>query len=549
MKKLLATLAAFAVMGSALCAPIPAAAAEKTPVDVYILAGQSNAVGYSNLSQAVKGQDNASYTYRDYIGGLDERNKNGYSEVLYYGAIELRADRAFPNYSIQNVRMGLGNGVNFMGPELGMAQEFSKTYSASSPAAILKCAVGGTYLGDWSGEGQTSKDFGSWGSPSLLAEWRESGKTLHQYAGKLYERLLETVTHGLAALKSEGYEPRIVGYLWMQGEADIEREYWYNAYEHNLTLFINDLRAAVAEIAQDEEAGAMPFVIGKIAYDFANRWAATGVDTVRAAEDAVAAKVPNVYTVETDDLHIGGGNGSDDYHFNPKDMYELGQRFAKTASENIAKYTYSVRAGIGGSALRATLHSDGEPFTVPFEPNRGKIIDKVLLNGTDVTAEVLADGVITVTPAAGAAAFNTIELTFKDATKYTLTMNPSLGGRVTGRSISGNTVYPGEELSFRLSPDEGFAVDKVLVNGVEISANGEGKYVVPIEAKNYTIDITFTRLSGDPSTGGNGSAASPSDGGLGGLEIGLIAGAGVVAVAAVTAVAVVCTKKKKNKNK
>lgn len=497
MKRKLAMLAILAVAGSALLAPATARAAaeEARNIDVYVLAGQSNAVGNSQLNQAVKGQDDATYTYRKALAAEDPRNSSGYEEILYYGAIEIHADAQFPDLSLKHVQLGQGLTSNHVGPELGMANELSKHYTASSPAAVFKCGVGGTYLGDWEGRANNTKTFGGWASPSLLAEWEADGKTVHPNAGKLYERLCDTVRTGLAKLRAENYVPQIKGFLWMQGESDTERQEWGMNYAHNLELFIEDLRKDIKEIANDENAAQRPFVIGKIAEDFANR-VQPYIDQVRAAEDEVAETLPYVYTVNTDDLHIGGGNGSDDWHFNAGDVYELGKRFAATVFEHLAKYSYAVTAGTGGSVKDAVLLSDGEPVTVEYTVDRGKALDKVLLNGQDVTATALKDGVISFTPAADSPAYNTVKLVFRSLTKYKLSVNLGAGGKIASRSLSSSTVYEGETLVLTLTPDEGYEVDKVVANGTETTADG-GKYSIPIVG-DTTVDVTF-RPTGAPS--------------------------------------------------
>lgn len=516
MNKKLCTLAVIAVAASALFAPMPAAraGAEEKNVDVYIIAGQSNAVGYSNIDQMVKGQSDVSYTYRKQLTEADGRNVSGYESVLYYGAIEVRANAQFPGISLTNVHMGQGNGGNFIGPELGMASVLSERYTPQAPAAILKSAVGGTYLGDWEGRAGNTQNFGGWASPSLLQEWKNAGRTVHPYAGKLYDRLLETVTNGLEALKREGYEPHIKSYIWMQGESDTERKDWADSYAHNLELFINDARKAVAEIAQEEDAANRPFVIGKIAYDFANR-GQPYIDTVRAAEDAVAASVPGVFTVNTDALHIGASNGSDLYHFNAGDMYQLGKLFAQTALDHLAKYAYAVTAEEGGTASDAMLFSDGESVSLSYTLERGKLLDKVLLNGEDVTSSVLKEGRIVFTPAEDTLSYNTVQLTFKDAKKLKLSVQLGEGGKISSRSLSGSTVYEGEVLTLTLAPEEGYEADRVLCNGVEVLPEGR-KYVIEIGAEDCNVTVSFRKTASseqppeeEPSAEGcNGTAAA-----------------------------------------
>lgn len=302
------------------------------PLDLWILAGQSNAAGYSQTTQRVQGQN---YDYRELLRRSDGRTATGY-DVLYYGATDVGAEDAMPAIGIRNqVGLGLGRTPDFIGPELGMAKGFADGNATKS--AIVKYACGGTWLGDVAGEAYTTHtQYGGWASPSVVAQ---SGVTAHKNSGLMYTRLLATVENAITAFKAEGYVVSVKGFVWMQGEADAgtyssaNPSKWADAYEQNLKLFIADLRNAVAEIADDEAVKTRPFIIGKI-----NSTGQYGRDEdeekVRTAQDKVAAADSTVYAVESVDLPIVSGGvclGSDQWHFNAGDMFTLGQRFAKAA--------------------------------------------------------------------------------------------------------------------------------------------------------------------------------------------------------------------------
>lgn len=543
MRKKIAMLAVFALAASALIAPaaVGAAAAEEKTVDVYIVAGQSNASGYSQLYQQVKGQDDASYTYPKYLQEQDDRNATGYSDVLYYGKGADTAagdDTFYQSLKVENVKAGLGANSGFIGPELGMANVLSERYSEEEPAAILKFAVGGTYLGDRIGSQPQTQNFGSWASPSLLAEWGEQELPMHENSGKLFSHLILAVENGFKSLRAKGFTPRVRGYIWMQGEADSEQDQWANAYGHNLPLLIEDMREAVADAVADPDAESRPFVIGKIAPDFANRNNDARLQAVRAAQDACARDLKNVYTVETDDLHIGGGNGSDDWHFNAGDMYELGKRFAKTALEHLAKHTYTVACDEGGTVDKSSLLTDGDPVSFTLSLSRGKLLDKVLLNGEDITAQAVKGSTVTLTPGEDTPAFNEVKITLKNADRYKLTLNLGEGGTITNRSISGSAIYEGDLLTFRVKPDEGYAVDKVEADGKEISPDGTGLYSVEIGAKDCTVSVSFVPAGTTP------PAVTPpaqEEGGCGGV---IGAGAGVLSGLLAVGAALVLKKKR-----
>jgi len=535
MKKQILSVAAILAVGGILCAPFSAAAQAEAPVkqaDLYILAGQSNAAGYSNINQKVYG--NISVTYEQQIGQDDSRNGTGYSNVLYFGTADIAASAAMPTPALQPTKIGLGRAAGYMGPELGMAKELSKSYTDENPAVIVKYAFGGTYLGDYAGTKNETKNAGNWASPSLTAKWKSEGKTIHQYNGVCYDRLLQITRDAFTALRAQGYTPSVKGYIWMQGEADAGDPALANAYEENLTMFIDDLRSDVAEIAEDEDAANRPFVIGKIC---SSGWFGNNIATVRAAEDAVAAKLSGVFTFDTDEFKIhndnGTANGSDDYHFNAGDMYLLGQRFAQTAVANLAKYTYTVTAGAGGSADKKVYLSDGEEIQIGYHAVRGKKLSQVLLNRADVTADCLKGGVLKIIPDGNTQTFNEVELVFADAPAYTLTVKLNGKGKIT-RNISGSRLYEGDRLVVEAQPAEGHEVEKVLFNGTETAAGADGKYSVTV-TENTTVEVFFkekqAQSGGEDETPGGQKGCSGVVGAFGGALAAAALGAGVLLAA------------------
>ena len=103
---------------------------------------------------------------------------------------------------------------------------------------------------------------------------------------------------------------RIRGVLWMQGEADASVEADANAYEANLKNFIKCVR-------EDLSIPYLPFSIGRI-----NATQKTYRDTVRAAQDSVAASDTYVASFSTDSFPL-----SDNLHYNTSGQILLGQAF------------------------------------------------------------------------------------------------------------------------------------------------------------------------------------------------------------------------------
>ena len=96
--------------------------------------------------------------------------------------------------------------------------------------------------------------------------------------GPGYEVFYETVSDGIDALIEAGWEPEVKGMAWMQGESDACWDVWADAYEDNLTHFIDRVR-------EDVRSPSMAFVAGLIDCRGLCGWR----DTVRAATENVAA--------------------------------------------------------------------------------------------------------------------------------------------------------------------------------------------------------------------------------------------------------------------
>ena len=525
MKKALLTLGLIAV-GTAAIAPagigFRARAAEPKTADIWIVAGQSNAAGYSQLNQTVYG---GSGTYRTKLTSEDGRNASGYSNVVYYGLTEVRATAELPKPQRTNVVMGQGAWGDRIGPELGMANVLSETHTSDNPAVIVKYAVGGTYLGDFGGAGKQTEDYGNWASPTMTKKATEADKMLHANNGLLYSRLLDTLEASCADLKTRGFTPSIKGYIWMQGEADAVTSELANAYEENLTDFINDLRKDVAVRAEDAEAVNRPFVVGKIN---STGWFGGNIATVRAAEDKVANALNDVFTVDTDTYKIHDGStlvGSDDWHFNASDMYDLGKRFATAAISNMSKYTYYVTSAAGGAVEEKTVRSNGEAVKIHVTPARGKLVDKITLNGVELPASVYADGVITLTPEESHGSSSNINVTFRDREKQSISVKTGFGGTIE-RKPSGSTVYEGETLTVTPKPSYGYVVDTVTLNGVPMT-EADGKYSAVLGAGNYVLEVTFKEKAAVPPP----SVEQPEEEGFPAWGIALIAVGGVLVLA------------------
>lgn len=302
---------------------------EKKVMDIYLIGGQSNALGISQIPQLLNAEDKA----------LMEPNEN----VRIYSAGETATNFSGNVNTWTTVRGGLGLTADHFGPEIGMADTFDDYYpldnDGDASVAIIKYTWGGTNL------------FYRWLPPTSYCEnigWINELAYYPQvdgeYVGDLYANFVNTVRAQIFALQEEGYETRIRGMMWMQGEADAGVWNEMTCYERNLENLINDLRDAL-------ETPNMPFIIGEI-----NTRVDCFANEIRSIQKRVADKVENAFFISTSDLEMGLW---DWYHFYAPDMITLGRRFGAallSAARNIPVSE--------GQSLSYTVN-EGSEFALP----------------------------------------------------------------------------------------------------------------------------------------------------------------------------------------
>lgn len=169
---------------------------------VIVLAGQSNAVGVGFVKYLPK-----------YFDGETVQRLTGHFEKIKI---------SYMSHDIQNegfVPVSVNcteETKDTFGPELGIADYLNEVYPEEE-FFIVKCAFGGSDM------------FNGWRSPTSGVPYREElvaepKKALvdpaYQFPGWCYNALIKRLEKSLDELKSKGYEPKIMGFCWMQGEAD-----------------------------------------------------------------------------------------------------------------------------------------------------------------------------------------------------------------------------------------------------------------------------------------------------------------------------------------
>ena len=296
-------------------------ARENKEIDVYLVAGQSNASGCTNVNLDTAAAADPNYLY-------------GYNNIWYAG-------NAGANWmhevNLGLARVGLGEDAGKMGPEIGMAQALSAYYNTESgkEAAIIKYAVGGTNLLDNVG-GLNASD-GNWCPPTYFETHNKVSATL---SGGLYTKFFIEFDKQWSILKAMGYTPVVKGLYWMQGEADKGSP---SQYLEVFEMFAADIRKDLtAHSGQD--CSEMPIFIGEISRTSGDASPAT-VNTNNAfiaMQRTIPAHVNDTYVIESGDLDINIWQnnqnvvvGSDTWHWSWQDAIKIGNMVGESILSNV----------------------------------------------------------------------------------------------------------------------------------------------------------------------------------------------------------------------
>ncbi|XXX81548.1 sialate O-acetylesterase [Sorangium sp. So ce134] len=328
MKRSCIALAAFAISLSA--------SAMAQPVKVFVLAGQSNMVGFGvGASLPAELQSQPDIWYDHYNPDAREGGPYAAATSADWGPLEPKGE------------------ARRYGPEITFGRAMAEAFPEHR-IAIVKVAQGGTNLVDHWGRGLGP-------DPEVLYKSQLYHALLGKldsatYAGDRALRYPDEPTRldsALARLESEGHDVEIAGLLWMQGENEAG---WAAAFSYGDTL-----RAFLAAIREDLGVPGLPVVLGRISD---NLYPANGgpiaagkeanIDAVRAAQVAVAEEDPRVAWVDTDDFTPR--RPDDAWHFDSAAYQLLGQRFAdayvalvdETGSPSAPSASSAASAGAGG---------------------------------------------------------------------------------------------------------------------------------------------------------------------------------------------------------
>jgi hypothetical protein len=247
-------------------------------IELFVLAGQSNMVGYASK-------------LADVAPDLRGEQEN----VLWYDKNDEWVTLAAPTEPLpfSNAKFPSGSaiaaGVGF-GPEISLGTRLQQ--ALNKPVALVKYASNGA---------------------DLTQDW--------QATGLFYQPLIDRINNSIADLSALGYDVQISGFFWLQGESDTRNLSWAQNYQANLKNFIGRVRS---DLNQDD----LPFIVGLIpltSNQLTNRGYFPYADLVRSAQLNVAHEIDNVIAVETLDLP----RYQDNLHLNSQGLILAGDRMAR----------------------------------------------------------------------------------------------------------------------------------------------------------------------------------------------------------------------------
>ncbi|MBE6667338.1 MAG: hypothetical protein E7607_03400 [Ruminococcaceae bacterium] len=287
-------------------------------IDLYLIAGQSNAAGYTKFDETL-------------LSSLWSNYKNGVENVKVFGYCE----QTIPSWT--NAKAGLGCATDRMGAEVGMAAILSQYYSGDKYAGIIKHTYGGTSLFNNTGGYNAVK--GNWVSPSYA---KAKGYTYSGLTGGLYRGLINEVEAGIALLKQQGYdEINIKGIFWMQGESDRSNP---TEYENAFTYFASDLRNDLGELV-DANMSSLPIIVGEISKTTgsASPDSVTVNETFINMQRGLASKINDIYIIASGQYEVNTWNaeeqkdvyGQDNWHWVTEPMFRIGELVGNCIVDNI----------------------------------------------------------------------------------------------------------------------------------------------------------------------------------------------------------------------
>jgi|GEM_PF-639676 len=318
------------------------------PVQVYIMMGQSNMLGFGRvgpketkgtLEYLVKEQGKYSHLV-DEAGNWTTRHDVRYVHVMDQRGVDYKNLEKFGD-----VRNEWLTPNKSFGPELGFGHVLGTFHD--EPVLLLKACIGNRSLGwDLLPPGSERFEFEDKiyaGYKDVANFWTKGTepKPVSWYAGRQYDA---DTAHAKAALKSldkyypgyqgQGYE--VAGFVWWQGHKD-QSAALASRYEQNLVQLIKSLRA-------DFDSPNARFVLATGCGNPGREGFGLQIAEAQLAVDGDKGKYPefkgNVKAVDTRDLwreaDVSPVNQGYHYNHNAETYYETGERLGRAMTALLA---------------------------------------------------------------------------------------------------------------------------------------------------------------------------------------------------------------------
>lgn len=325
-------------------------ALDESELDVYFIAGQSNAAGCSYLYRYDKTTLNLSYENQMNVVDYEM----GYDNILYFGTArnqEKYSGTAQTTITPVKVGFGVEKGTQ-IGAELGMAEYLAKQYSGTSKKALIikygAVSSGlvtdtGCKVGEWSAPSYPNKNLGD---QDNLFEIMLGSTSTNYSDGIVYEALKQA--------KEAGYNNiNYKGIYWSQGEGDRKNNTEYgdalNALIGDFRTRINSISTVLASKYDDftfNDASNLPFLISELCctgYSASrnedNSSTDEGINAIVKHQREVAENNINTETLTTymydiktnwsafsSSTNDGVSYCADQWHYNSDDMLDIGRR-------------------------------------------------------------------------------------------------------------------------------------------------------------------------------------------------------------------------------
>ena len=170
------------------------------------------------------------------------------------------------------------------------------------------------------------------------------------------------------------------------------------------------------------------------------------------------------------------------------------------ADFNVMQYTITASAGVGGSiSPTGTVGvSHGQSLTFDITPNTGYVVSDVLVDGTSV-------GAVSSYTFTDVTDNHTIHVDFS-VIQYTITASAGVGGSISPMGAVG--VSHGQSQTFDITPNAGYAISDVLVDGTSVGA--VSSYTFEDVTSDHTIHAAFSVIQYTiTASAGDGGSISP----------------------------------------